>query len=610
MNKQLIYILFFTSITVSLFGQDNNDIQLANEYYGQGEYDKAEELYEDLAKNWNNIPLIHNNYFFLLLETTAFNDAEKYIKRLIKRFPDNLYYKLDYGLLLFTQEGERVADQYFNDVIEDVKSNNYLISITADYFVSKKLTQYAISAFSKGREAQKNPYLYSLEMANIYRIMNEKDKMVSEYLNYVIQNPSNLNNVRNALQNLLSTTEELESLESLLYDRIQKNPENDIYAELLIWVNLQLKNFQGAFFQARAIDRRTQSGGTRSLNIGLIALNNEDYTNAIKIFSYITDTYPTTNNYTLAKMYLISAYEKKARNTFPIDKIEIRKLVNDYEKFVAEIGINRNTLEALRNKALLHAFYLDEKDSAIVILQKIISTPRANSDIKSKSKIDLGDIYLLLGQPWESTLLYSQVEKSNKETTIGYTAKLKNAELSYYKGDFTLAEEHLNILKEATTREISNDAMAMSLLIKDNTVLDTANHAMKQYANIELLLYQNKTDTAFIKIDSMLQHYKGHSLTDELLWLKADLKKKEGKFSESLDLLNMIVTDFSTDILGDDAYFTIADIYDRQLGEKDIAMEYYRNFLTKYPGSVFVAEARKRFRELRGDFKQEASIVN
>ncbi|MEQ9168421.1 MAG: tetratricopeptide repeat protein, partial [Fulvivirga sp.] len=256
------------------------------------------------------------------------------------------------------------------------------------------------------------------------------------------------------------------------------------------------------------------------------------------------------------------------------------------------------------------AFYLDEKDSAISILQKIIETPRASPDIKAQSKLDLGDIYLLIGEPWESTLLYSQVEKSNKDENLGYTAKLKNAKLSYYKGDFQLAEEHLDILKEATTREIANDAMSLSLLIKDNTALDTAEIAMRRYSEIELLLFQNKAEQATAAIDSMIKEYDDHSLTDELIWLKADIETKLGHFDESILLLNRIIENYGTDILGDDAFFKKADIVDRQLHNKEEAMDLYRTFLTKYPGSVFVAEARKRFRELRGDFDKQEQLVN
>ena len=47
-------------------------------------------------------------------------------------------------------------------------------------------------------------------------------------------------------------------------------------------------------------------------------------------------------------------------------------------------------------------------------------------------------------------------EKIQKENPVGYEAKLKNAKLSYYKGNFSLAQSHLDILKEATTRERGN----------------------------------------------------------------------------------------------------------------------------------------------------------
>ncbi|MEM6525457.1 MAG: tetratricopeptide repeat protein [Bacteroidota bacterium] len=607
MRRVLIFILI---VSTNLQAQKNSDIELANEYYSQGDYEKAMVLFDNLAKDFSNIPLIHNNYFFLLIEQGDFKKSEKYIRRLIKRFPSNLYYQLDLGLVKRAAEGEESADKYFDGLIKKVSKDIYQTRITADYFVNKQLPSYAVRMFQAGRISINNSNAFSLEMANIYRILNNKDQMVEEYLKYVSQNPSNLNYVKNTLQNLLAKTEELESLENLLYSKIQEDPNSEIYGELLIWVNLQQKNFYGAFMQARAIDKRLGSEGTRSINIGLIALDNSDYNTSIKIFTYVIRQYPSSYNYLLAKMYLIRSYEKRVRNTYPIDEREIRNLVNDYNIFIAELGITRNTLEALRNKALLHAFYLDEKDSAKLILQKIIGTPRANADIKARSKIDLGDIYLLTEEPWESTLLYSQVEKSHKDEELGYEAKLRNAKLSYYKGDFQLAQEHLDILKEATTREIANDAMALSILIKDNVALDSTESAMKNYAGIELLLYQNKYRQALTEINEMKNVYPNHSLTDELLWLESDILKKQGHFSEALNLLQQIVEEYDYDILSDDAYFMIGEIYELHLVQKEKAMEIYRDLLTRYPGSVYVAESRKRFRQLRGDFRQKETLVN
>src|SRR5690606_8145510 len=106
-------------------------------------------------------------------------------------------------------------------------------------------------------------------------------------------------------------------------------------------------------------------------------------------------------------------------------------------------------------------------------LQLAIEISKNDKGFIDRCKLDMGDIYLLKGEPWEATLLYSQVEKSQKEELLGYEAKLRNARLHYYKGDFELSKDVLDILKQATSREIANDAGALSLLIMDNTGLDS-----------------------------------------------------------------------------------------------------------------------------------------
>ncbi|MBK5279393.1 MAG: tetratricopeptide repeat protein, partial [Bacteroidia bacterium] len=268
------------------------------------------------------------------------------------------------------------------------------------------------------------------------------------------------------------------------------------------------------------------------------------------------------------------------------------------------------------NQASLYAYYLDNQDSAVEKLNLLISNPKVSLTLKSKAKLELGDIYLLKEESWESTLLYSQVEKTQRETPVGYDAKLRNAKLSYYKGDFRLAQEHLDILKQATTREIANDAMDLSIRIKENTMSDTTGAALKEYASIELLLYQHKSEEALTKIRSLsLGNVDGKpvlvtEILDDVYWLEANLRMRQGQFLASVELLQKILEDYGEDILSDDAYFMQGEIYDLHLKNKEKAMEVYREFLNKYPGSVYAAEARKRFRNLRGDFEEQKIIVN
>ena len=98
------------------------------------------------------------------------------------------------------------------------------------------------------------------------------------------------------------------------------------------------------------------------------------------------------------------------------------------------------------------------------------------------------------------------------------------------------------------------------------------------------------------------------TIQDDVYWLEANLRIKRGEFEAANTLLGKITADYGDDILADDAYFTQGDIYEHYLKNKDKAMEIYRDFLDKYPGSVYAAEARKRFRTLRGDFQEK--VIN
>lgn len=581
--------------------QNSDQVQLANEYYINGEVDKARDIYEKIVGNPQYIQQIHNNYLSILISAADYKAAEKHLKKALKYYPTNVYYQIDEGLL-YQQMGETdKADKVFLETIENAKESKYLIRTAAQYFISKQLTSYALQAYLAARKNDKDKTSYALELANTYRLLNQDTEMIDEYLLFASLRPNNLNYVKNILQNLLQKEEDIQSFKDILIDKVQKHPNENIYPELLIWVSLQQNDFMSAYIQARAVDKKNKTYGNRVMQIGNIALENKAYDDAIEIYSYVAKTYPNTGNYITSRRQIIKAREEKVKNDFPVEKEAIRELTYDYKQLILDIGVNPQTIEAYRSKALLHAFYLDELDSAINILNEIIAAPRINAELKAKSKLNLGDIYLLTEDPWEATLLYSQVEKDNKDSPIGYEAKLKNAQLNYFQGNFELAKSHLDILKMATTREIANDAMSLSLLIQDNTVLDSSDFVMKEFASIELMLFQNKKDSALSAFAQMLKKYPGHSLTDEIYWKMARINMELGNFENALLELQAILSAYPTDILGDDAMFLSAEIYEKHLYDYTKAMEIYQNFLSTYPGSVYVAEARKRFRQLRGD---------
>jgi len=594
--------------------QDQSDIQIANEYLLKGEKEKALKIYESLVKNPENATLIHNNYFTLLLELEKYKEAESYVEHQIKLNPTQVSYRVDLGIIYLKTGDQQKADRYLRSVIRGNADDVFHLKMISDYLAMHNLVDYAEYSLLEARKATHNPSQFCLEMANLYRLQNKQDKMVEEYLNYVTQTPGNNSYIKNLLQVLLAKPEELESLERLLYDKVQQNPNSEVYADLLVWVNLQEKNFYGAFIQARAFDKRFHKETSKTLEIAQITLNNRDYENADKSFTYVVKEFVNTPDYLPARLGLIQTREAKVKKTYPVNNDSVKYLIKEYNLFITEYPDNPNSHEARLNEALLYAYYLDQKDSAIRKLDVLIDNNHVSSYLKARAKLELGDIYLLMEEPWESTLLYSQVEKTERETSLGYEAKLRNAKLSYYKGDFKLAQEHLDILKQATTREIANDAMDLSMRIKENIAFDSTGAALRKFATIELLLYQNKISEAMTGIrtlkkeegdqDSTVSHGLSSTILDDLYWLEANLRMKQGEFEQALALLQRILDNFGEDILADDAYFLQGEIYEEQLHNKNKAMEIYREFLNRFPGSVHAAEARKRFRQLRGDALQ------
>jgi len=537
----------------------------------------------------------------VLLSTSHYHEAQNYLERIVRK-ENKFSYQLDLGIL-FIKSGEvSKGDRYFKALFKANAEDVYKMKSAADHLASYSMLDYATEAMQQARSAAHNPSLFALELANLYRMQGKRQEMVEEYLNYVTQTPTNTSYVKNILQVLLVKPEELKTLEGILYDRVQQNPQSEVYADLLIWVNLQEKNFYGAFIQARSYDKRFRKEQSKTLEIGEIALNNQDYENAIRCFSFVSKDFVNTENFLPAQLGTIKAREAKVKKTFPVNNDSIRYLIREYEHFQTRYPNQASANEAELNAGMLHAYYLNELDSGISILARLISKPKVSSQFVAQAKINLGDIYLLKGEPWESTLLYSQVEKSQHEAPLGYEAKLRNAKLWYFNGEFKLAQEHLDILKQATTREIANDAMELSMRIKENTTFDTTGAALKEYASIELLIYQNKFDEALNKLEGFSPAKNSPGILDEVYLLEANLLMKRGKFTGAIAKLQKILDEFGSDILADDAYFLQGDIYEHQLKDKEKAMEIYREFLNKYPGSVYAAEARKRFRVLRGDF--------
>ena len=94
MKKILLFCMF---ISVFVSAQDNQ-AQLAYQYYSQGNYSKAIELYKELNKKSISAAYF-SPYLNCLIQLEDYKEAEKLCVKIVNKFPRSLNYQVDYGFI-------------------------------------------------------------------------------------------------------------------------------------------------------------------------------------------------------------------------------------------------------------------------------------------------------------------------------------------------------------------------------------------------------------------------------------------------------------------------------------------------------------------------------
>lgn len=592
----------FYPFSISL-AQPTTDEQLAVHYFQNSECDKAILYYEKLYDK-NPSEVYYGNYLKCLITLEKYKEAEKLVKRQVKKFPNVVNYQVDLGYVYSKSDNPSKAKQQYEKLIKEMVANPAHIIAVSNAFLTVSEPQFALAALQRGRKILRDGYPFNFEIADIYSTLGNYEMMIDEYLAMLEQNESYLQEVQNALQRNMvfeQGSKQNQILKTQLLKRVQQYTHTNVYAEMLIWLYIQQRDFENAFIQVKAIDRKNKEEGGRLITLAQLCNSNQNYDIAIKCYQYVIEKGAGGSFYTSAKMELLNTLNQKittTNNYRPEELLELEKL---YIGTIDELGKSPATLPLIKDLAYLEGSYLKKTDEAIRLLEEAIAMPRAKPQLQAECKIALADVLVMMEEIWDASLLYSQVEKDFKYDQLGEQAKFKNAKISYYTGDFKWAKAQLDVLKGSTSKLIANDAMQLSLLITDNTGIDTTVNPLVMFAKAELLLLQHQDSSALLILDSINLIYPGHALADDILFQKYRVAIKQRKFTEAANFLQQVVDNYSSDILADDALFLLAQLYHFNINEIEKAKSLYEKLLVDYPGSIYTVESRKRFRFLRGD---------
>lgn len=595
------YWILAAAITIGHTSLAQSDLELAEFYYNEGSYAQAK-LYLDQIWKRTKTKKVFDMYYDVLLAMDDFDSAEKLVKSRMRNKNTRATAYVELGHLYVHFEKEKEAKEAFDEALRRLEPKRGNVIALANAFIKLNELERALEAYTKGIDMGVTDLDYQL--ADLEGRRGNYEGMIDASLRLIHAKPQYFKNVQNSFNRNLRIQDNPnlgDLLRTKLIRAAREFPEDTALAEMLVWYFNQVKDFANAFVHAKSLDLRFRESGERLIELAQTATRNEDFATAADCYAYIASKGPENPYFFTARSQALNMRLQPLLKTTPVDRDAIESLGQDYEFALNDLGLVKETAKIAQDLAHIRAFYLQQPDEAIALLEEILDVQGLYNRTAALCKLELGDILVFQDDIWNASLLFSQVELDYKDDVLGAEAKFRNARISYYTGDFDWAQTQLDALKASTSKLISNDAIDLSLLITDNYALDTIMEPMWLFAQADLLATQYRYNEARVKLDSIVTTWPGHALTDEVLMELSAMCIEQGELDSAKHWLQEIIDLHFDDILADDAIFQLALILDKAEGDSEGAAALYEQLLFDYPGSLHAVEARRRYRAIRGD---------
>lgn len=586
--KKLFTLIALLYLGIS-FGQAN--FRLGDNYLRQGDFEKAAQIFSSLLKRNPHNTTYLKKLVTCYQEIDQFQKADSIIRKSISNIPAQKYLFVELGYNYERQQKEDLAKIEYNKALRFIDQYPNLGGMIGRLFRQNNSLDNAIIAYEKTMELNPNAN-YEFQLAQIYGEKGDFAKMFNSYVDLVDKNENYIGSVQRVSGRYISDdplNENNIALKKALLRKSVSNPKN-VWNELLSWLFTRQKEYFKALIQEKALFKRDPEYLENIVSLGRVSFENKDYSAAKSCFDFILKNTTFIDKKLNSELYLL--------------KISVAMEDEDTEeKFMTVLktyGENRNTINIQIEFANYLTFTLGRPNDAEKVLERALGFAKSKFK-QAEIKLKLGEVLVFTGRFNKALIYFSQVQTKLKNHPLSQEARFKVAQTSYFKGDFDWATAQLKVLKGSTSQLIANDAAELFLIISDNKPQDSIPSGLTEYAKAELLAFQNKDLEALAVLKDIQANYRGFPVEDEAIYKEAKLMIKQKRYDEALLALAKVLTIDPEGILNDDVYYQVAELYSTKLNMPEKAKEYYQKIIFEYPSSIYLVDARKKYRQLRGD---------
>lgn len=621
--RTVLLLTALSCLALTLSAQDIDaaaKLRLAQNFEQAGEWGRAVALYEALLEK------DPQNYMYFDGLRRGYTQLKEYEKaiRIVQTRLD--LQPSDIGLLsilggLFYQSGDQVkADSLWQLVINTDPKNQNVYRLVASQMIEHRQYEKAIRIYLSARTATGNGELFIEDVALLYAALQQYDLATSEYVKMLRSKPQQLTYVEARMSSFMGREEGRRAAIKVVKEDVQRSQNDAGLHSLLAWLFIESKDFESALVEYRAIDKLNKANGAELFQFAQRAMQERAYRSAAKAFREVIEEYPKQHMTPYARYGYARSIEElslEADSTFAITgssaawqisassrassepvsetRPSYQGALSLYESIITDYPNSDTYVQSLYRIGYIRFHRFFDLDGAIAAFGSVRRNPM-NQNLSLEATAGIAEVQTARNNLKQARAEYASLlgVDQHKERVV-----FRLAELDYFETSFDSALAKVKALTTNLNTDLANDALQLLYFIQENKTNSLA--VLGEFAKADLLMRQRKYSEALSRFKEIAKTYPTALLQDDALMKIGELHLLLNQTNDGIGVFKQISNDMPTSILRDRAQMRIGEIYERILKDVSHAIEAYEQVLVKFPTSLYVGEARKRIRLLRGD---------
>lgn len=601
--KSLITLFLLTAVISAQTASDNNKYRLAQSYQNSGKYEKAENILEELYNKYPN-----NNRFWgslndVYIQLKKYDKSINLLRQQIKQSPNNIQIYGKLGTTYYIKGDNQKAFETWEEGINTNPDKPGIYRAIANYAINNRVFDKAVEYLQRGKDISNDPYIFSLNLANIYSVTMKYKKAADEYCSILDNDEKQLPSVRSRMNNYLTSKDAVDQTLEVV-NNYWEETEKVVYLKLLKYLYIQNENYEKAYEAVKTLDEETRKNGAEIFQFAREAYQDSRFEIASSAYKKVMEDYSNSPFEASAKFGFartmeaaLNKKESSADNWKPynpnvnIDTAKYSEIIEAYRELSRSNVKNTLFNEALYRIGVIKFNKFNALKQAKGIFSKVASQAPF-LEVGLKSNLMLSRIAIKKGN-LDSAQAYLKEVLDNRKAPedLRNQAVYTQARIAFWSGEFGKTLDKLDKITSKLSDDYANNAIELSTIV--NTFRKDSTNLLK-YAKADFQSEKGEFQKA-------AKLYKEIAYNEDIILLNDIAKYKYAEVLLAMDdisnataVLKEITNSENETLYSDNALFLLANTYNFALNDKKSAIKAFQKLLEKFPNSLYFDESRKK----------------